>query len=424
MRTIVLTLISAGAMIIIPSFATGEIWTELNDRSEFWIKQDAQFRNGNKSSKRDFGYDALRFERTKYVYELVEMDTLISQSYPTLSGGDVYIDTQTGENRIVTPSVAEAWNILKKDPSIVAVVPMGFAEVAGDPIIAGYRKVRGEILQDLFSAPNLDTILCLDDREGRSPYPGQIPFILGIDWDDEPRFRYIEGIDQINFFGTKKSSTGGEQVDRNRYRETLSACNEVLQVGERIIEPRSPDYYPVPSDSKGRISYGPASIEENEPLRAERIVMLYDWNGWLNFIRTSDPAYPHDLGLLLSSPDFYDNRPCKFGRTIRSRRSISCELWAVTVSAFDGAAIIVRSEGKELAWGDIQRLTPGVLVIRAKEEEQLLTNGEMQDQVINEVADQAENPSVVEENRAPDTSISPPTEEGSTQTSNEKPTGG
>lgn len=354
-----LTLLPAALVAtVLSTSVSAQSWTPYMGAEDFEIKQGARFASGARD--RDFTYDALRFDRTGYAYELVHMSDLLRASYPEITLDNIVFDRQTETTRVVRPSMAEAWKHYAADEAVIALVPFGFSEIAGEPRIAGFRKSAGVVENGVFSAPNLDTILCLDDvdahakraERGLSEYPGQIPFLFPVVFTERVTYKYLEGLETVDL---------GLGANPDRFAETFAACPEMIQVGYRVVAPRDMDIDP---DSEGRISHGPGSLRKLKPF--ERVVMSYDLSGRLNLVRSREPSSVHDFGRLLSSGGFYDNEKCEYSD--RRKRSLSCEVWGVTVSAYDGAAIYLRQpdSAEPLIWGDGDRTAPAVLVIRAR----------------------------------------------------------
>ncbi|SPJ28830.1 hypothetical protein [Falsiruegeria mediterranea] len=341
---------------VLPVQADEARWNELPGFEKVWIKHGATFHG---SETGEFNYDSLRFGREVplYEYKFHDVDDLFQKAYKNDFSKGVLVDKKTGGARILAPSIAEAWLAVRDDPAVVAVIPMGFARVAGDSRVVGYRRVDGRDTQSVFFAPNLDAILCLNDvarRKARS-YDGQVPFLFGLNLKGRPTYTYVDGANSINL---------ADQSDPQRFLETFSACSDLLQLGRRIIEPR--DYEPK-GQPAGRIRFTSEESAEIQP--TQRVVLLYDRFGHMNFVRTRQDTGLEELGRLLSSNGYYDDEPCKYReKQVYAGRSISCELWAVTIAAFDGAAIAIRQGDKAFFWGDPSRFTPGVLIIRRKEQ--------------------------------------------------------
>ncbi|WP_234170418.1 hypothetical protein [Ruegeria pomeroyi] len=351
MRQLITVLFS---FLALPALAEEAHWRPLVGFDKVWTKQGATF-DGPETGR--FTYDALRFGREVplYEYEFFDMEDLFNRAYGNRLAKGVLVNAATGGARILSPTMAEAWLAVRDNPAVVAVVPMGFARVAGDTRVVGYRRIDGRDMQSMFFARNLDAILCLNDmaRRNADSYDGQVPFLFGLNLGENATYSYVEGLDKVNL---------ADASNPQRFRQTFDACSDLLQLGRRVIEPR--DYRRV-DNSRGRITVGPAASSIIKP--AERVVLLYDRFGHMNFVRTHRPTGIYELGRLLSSDGYYDNEPCKYLEKKEYRgRSLSCELWAVTIAAFDGAAIAVRQGDKAVFWGDPGRYAPGVLVIRRK----------------------------------------------------------
>ncbi|WP_057461239.1 MULTISPECIES: hypothetical protein [unclassified Pseudovibrio] len=337
------------------SAAFGQGWLETSDESELWTKKEQVFNVPGLG--KPVKYSALRFERLKYYYEVAELHDLLIEKYPDLSRDSIAFDKQQGTERVIEPTLREAWEILKNDERIVALIPFGFSETAGGDEIAGFRKNNGEVRQELFAAPNLDAIFCFDD-EGRrqrlnTSYDGQIPLLLEIIYKTNADYTYVDGLDLVRFDGGN---------NKGIYREDFEKCRDMVQLGYTILSPRDAV---IDKDSQGRIKHGRTSREDERLFR--RIVMMYDRFGYLNFIQVNEPAHKYDVGVALSSHSYFDGVPCRYRENPNYlSRSLSCELWAVSVSAYDDAPIAFRAEPLQEVdfWGDPDRTTPGVMIVR------------------------------------------------------------
>lgn len=331
-------------------------WVMTFGDDRFWTKVNARYA-AKDQPERKFTYSALRFDRVNYEYELVDMERLLKQAYPKQSSDGLVYDASTQQFRALEISIGQAWDVLQDDPSVVALIPMGFARAAGDARIVGYRKIDGQLFRGLFSARNLDSILCLDDVADprKNTYPHQIPLLLGVNLEGQKfTYNYLDGLEAINLRGYDDEGIASDGY----YNSRLAACPDAVQVGPRVIQPRN---YEPAAGAKGRLAANLDSVASDR--HTARVVMLYDWNGWVNFIRTDGASTLYDLGTLVSSDEYYDNVPCKWGPV---KPSQSCEIWAVTVAAFDDAAMVVRTEDGVEFWGDPRNFSPGVLVIRKK----------------------------------------------------------
>ena len=347
---------------LVPVIALAEQgkWTETFGDAGFWTKENARF-IAKDNAERQFGYSALRFDREEYTYELVDLEQLLDEAFPEKTDDGLIFDKKTGQYKSIQVSVGQAWDALKDDPAIVALIPMGFARTAGEPRIVGYRKIDGRLFRGLFSAANLDTILCLDDEGDprKAEFPHQVPLLLPLNFSNQKfTYNYLEDVNAIDFTG-RETRTSPPELDY--YRDRLDLCPDALQVGPRVLQPR--DVKPA-QGAPGRLAHNVNSVASDK--NTARVVMMYDWNGWVNFVRTDGESTLFDLGTLLSSDAYFDKEPddpkrCKWGPL---PPSLSCELWAVTVAAFDEAAIALRKGDDVEFWGDPNRFAPGVLVLR------------------------------------------------------------
>lgn len=361
--------------------ALGEPWREPVSHKDFWIKNTTEYTVTHTGKDNPITMSAVRFDREYYDYEVYEMGSLFSAHYgeKNLDKGFLFNSDEGTYSRLF-PSIREAWKILEEQGDIVALVPIGFGQLFGDAEIVGFRKISGRVSRGVFSARNLDAIFCLDDRQARlrKNFNGQVPTILPLNIKKPAFYRYLKGkgMDTVNF--EVKHTFDNPKVEKIN-KKTLELCPNALQVGPRILEPLG--IAPAVS-AKGREAFNEDSIGDDK--RTPRTVMLYDWNGYLNFVHVQAPATRYSTGQALSAPEFFDRTPedfsgplppknedrsnpngfpCRYGPGKGSR---SCEIWAVVVSDNEGAAMLVRADNQIQIWGDMDAYTPGVLVIRKR----------------------------------------------------------
>ena len=90
--------------------------------------------------------------------------------------------------------------------------------------------------------------------------------------------------------------------------------------------------------------------------------MMFDRNSRFSFVLFAEHL-PYEAAQILSSPEFFAencSRPV--------RRARSCEIWAVTLTAFDGAGFVVRSsaDAPEMVFGNLDVVVPAVMVLRQR----------------------------------------------------------
>ena len=358
---------AALAAACVPSCVAANPWEETQPGSGFWFRMSGTLPTSDGGK---VPYEALKFDRKRYFYELVLLEDLFDKAYPDRTPEGIVYDDETDTSRVLQPTVSEAWRLLEKDQEIVALIPAWFSAVSGDARIVGLLKKEGKVSQGIFAAPNLDTAFCLDDRDahdrlsraGRS-YDGQIPFLIPIRYDAPTSYSYLGDLDALDL----STSDGGEQG----LRETFEKCDEIIQIGYRLVEPngRTGD-----TDAPGRLTNGPASMKKLRP--HARVVMLYDGNGHLNIVQVMAPAHLYDVGRHLASWDYYGDITCRYpDRRVRpgkDTRSRSCEIWAVTLSAYENTPLLIRrsfvypgeTDTSPIVWGDWERPTPALLVVR------------------------------------------------------------
>lgn len=348
--------LSAACLVPNPTAA----WVEVGAEIGLEINEDVS--HTLQEINRTVQYSAARLDQRGLKFELVTLNALLDEEYENY-GPDNVLLLQDGAGRVsIRPTVATAWSLLKDDPDIVGIVPIGFSEVAGSADLAGFIRSDSWVQESIFSAANLDTLLCLNDvqyvsnavEEGKA-VDYDLPFLFQI----KPHFasyRYLDNqgtIDAIDLDAPHRPK---------RFQETFELCEYMIQTGFRVIDP----VHILKSRAKeDRFAYDEASSEKQG--RYPLNVMVFDREGRFSFVHFSSEVSPYEAGLAISSDKFF-GEDCK--DPVPHARS--CEIWAVTVSAFDRAGMVFRPTPDEpqIEIGgreDLNVISPAVLILRRRE---------------------------------------------------------
>ncbi|MEQ5872678.1 hypothetical protein J4E08_22730 [Sagittula sp. NFXS13] len=293
-----------------------------------------------------FGQMGFAIDQVGLEMELRTSINIVRQAYPDLSQ-DFFTTDADGKRISVKPTVSNVWSLLSKDKNILGVVPIGYSEVAGSPEVAGYHKIDGVSYNSLFSAPNMDTIFCLDDldRKYATDQNFSVPFLL--EANVGPRYTYTYEEDRIpaklNYLDVE-----------DRWKNTFDACENMIQTGFRLIEPL---HILIQNGATSRtIQKLPADVSLGTfPLTA----IMFDRNARFNFVRFGN-INPISAAEVLSSMQFQQS---ECSRSVRGAEH--CEIWATMLTAFDDAAMIVRAgpNFEHSVFGNKEVIAPAVLVL-------------------------------------------------------------
>ncbi|OBY25608.1 hypothetical protein [Leisingera sp. JC1] len=314
-------------------------WTELGGELDLAIVSST-------SGGQDFGQSGFAVNQIGLKLKLRTSIDIIREKHPDLSQDFFTIDDD-GSRISVNPTIANVWSILSRDSTVLGIVPVGYSETAGSPDIAGYYRIDGVSFNSVFSAPNMDTVLCLDDlnRDNANKQNFNVPFLF--EANVGPRYTYT--------YDEEKTPVQLDYLDtENRWGETFAACQDMIQTGFRLIQPQ---HIMVQNRNATRaIEELPLDLSiKSFPLTA----MMFDRNARFSFVRFGNIG-PISAAEILSS-DAFQQSDC-----IRSLRGAkNCEIWATMLTAFDDAAMVIRSgpEDDPTFFGDPQVISPAVLVL-------------------------------------------------------------
>ena len=334
-------------LVPLPSIA----WEEIDADIGLEINRNASLTPPE--TERTIKYSAARLHQHGLQLDLVTLNELLSEEYENL-GPDNVVLLEDGMERVsIRPTVGTAWDLLNEDPNVVGVVPIGFSEVAGSTDVAGFIRSTTLKQESIFSAPNLDTLLCLNDVEYVSKNVNKdelvdfdYPSLFRIKQSQPYSYRYLDDLETIDFVGKS-----GDLESR------FESCEKMIQTGFRVI-----DSFPMLTlnSQTNRLSYDEMSHKRSYYLN----VMVFDVKERFSFVHFLSEVSPYEAGLAISSDAFFGedcSNPVELGR--------SCEIWAVTVSAFDQAGMVFRTSQEESErWiGERDVISPAVLVLRQRE---------------------------------------------------------
>lgn len=328
-----------------PAFSQSYLWRDIGG--------DLAVSTVNSSSGGEsFGVAGFSIDQVGLQLELHSANDIIQKEYPNLSQ-DYFTVNEKGERISVRPTVSEVWKIVSRRSDVVGLVPVGYSETAGSSEIAGFYRIGGQSYNSVFSAPNMDTIVCLNDleREGHDDQNFDVPFLFEANVGPRYSYTYQDGVDPVEF----------DHLDTpNRWRDTFRACNDMIQVGFRLVDPRHIMRH------HGRSTRLVKRLPVDLSVKTFALTaMMFDRNARFSFVRFGDIS-PVTAGKILSSNEFQE-KTCS--------RSVSgasnCEIWATMLTAFDDAAMFVRSspDADLVVYGNPDVISPAVLVLARRNDE-------------------------------------------------------
>jgi len=279
--------------------------------------------------------------------QLMSSASIIERTYPDVSS-DWFTSDVDGKRITVEPTVSEVWKIVSKDPSVVALVPIGYSETAGGTEIAGFYRIKGEDSKSIFSAPNMDTVLCLNDRV-REINPKKyfnVPFLFDVNLGGRFNYSYEDDLKSVEL---------DHLGEKDRWKRTFNTCEDMIQIGFRLIEPRH--IFLEDGLTERVVTDLPVDLGVRTfPLTA----MMFDRNARFSFVRFSDES-PTQAAEILSSEEFQPE-----GCKKKLGGAQNCEIWSIMLTAFDDAALFVRSEPAQETriFGKQDVISPAVLILR------------------------------------------------------------
>lgn len=304
----------------------------------------------NSSSGGDsFGVSGFSLDQIGLEFELASSLEIIRAEYPNLSQ-DYFTANDQGERISVKPTVSEVWKIVSRRKDVIGLVPVGYSETAGSGEIAGFYRINGENFNSVFSAPNMDTVICFNDlaRDNVVSQNFDVPFLFEANIGPRYSYSYEEGVAPVEL---------DHLTTKDRWRETFEACRDMIQVGFRLIDPRHVMLH------KGKSSRIVDRLSVDLSVDSFALTtMMFDRNARFTFVRFGNIA-PVVAGKILSSASFQQS-PCPRGVSGAS----NCEIWATMLTAFDDAAMFVRSgpDANVASFGDPNIIAPAVLILKER----------------------------------------------------------
>ncbi len=329
-------------LILACSASGGQVfaWQEVRDGA-YWIEEGRSLPDTD-----GVRWSGIRVRRDNTSIQLVELKSYYAEGSSTYS--DLKIDPVSGTAHSLRYSLRELWNAVRVDASVLAVIPIGYLELAGSPQTAGYLKIRGIEENPTFNAPNMSAIYC-NNNVALSPEL-QSPYLFYVNFDSSMAFRYSKSSETVDLLETSEKY----------FLPTLFAeCPEMVQVGPRLIEPRG-----LSADrSQGRIS---RDVLAERPPFAPRTIASWDLNAEISFLSTDGAAPLRSIASAIESTDFYTKtRWCRGGGRDPERLSKSCEYWSVTLTSFEHSGIIMRGlSGDDIVFGSVDSVIPCALIVR------------------------------------------------------------
>lgn len=355
-------------------------------QAEEWVASglgSVSFSLGNEvgdasSRKTGMRWSGFRFNGRYTELSLVEVGPLIDQRSGTGAVSDV---KQNADGTVSTfdYSLNEVWDLISADPNVIAVIPVGYLERGGVPQIAGLIRVDGEDRNPLMHAPTLTNLFCLDNelRRQRRGLVGesasQWAYTYPVAYDQSLKYQYVDGLSAV-------------VLDQEGYSSQLqeaefNACENMIQSGPRIIEPRR---RPGENGLDDRRSSEIFLNDDVWELIATRTVMAFDLSGNITIMSSHGPSRLEFFADALESPNFYRSSPknCQAvelrsggdgpldAQGERTARTKACEYWAIALTSFEHSGFILRTSidptEPPLKFGSVDRTIPAALVLRSR----------------------------------------------------------
>ncbi|MFV2054213.1 hypothetical protein [Aliiroseovarius sp. YM-037] len=316
------------------------------------VGQNIWINGGDQVAEVDFA--AVRFKPNAVNLSLLEMNSFLNRRFSTAAG--LRINTTTGSSKSIAYSLREVWELVGDDPNVVAVVPVGYLESAGRPQIAGFMRLRDQDQNPLMSAPNLTALYCLDndawrERQGRTKEDsGQIPYLFAVDFAPGSAFRYLPSLTTLNEEGRSDGRISGD----------LDSCENVVQIGPRIIDPRR---LSVEVSPRNRVALD--VIKDDRPPQP-RVVVSWDLTGHLTFTIIAKPVNLRSVAEMVADAGFYGTTDACSQDADPDNRSASCEYWAAALTSFEHAGMIIRdgADAEPQIVGQVDTMIPAAIVVR------------------------------------------------------------
>lgn len=305
------------------------------------------------SGQSESGWLGIQVRPDRSHVELVQVSDFLFRNADL--NGNLVRDSDSGNFSPIRYSLDELWDAVQADQDVVAVVPMGYLVQAGVPRVAGYLEIAGREQGPLFNAPQLTAIYCAQSRAfmeavGFMDFSWQVPYLFAIDFPTEAAKYRTSDLESALVFDLDE-----DRADQPAY---FASCQEQIQLGPRILEPRS-----IGSDNllPGRLSQD--VVVRDRQAMTRRTVITWARNNWLSIVSTTEPAKLRGLADLISSSEFYEHPTVTCG----TGRSISCEFWAVVATSFEHSGIILRdASGQVFRTGETSSTIGAALIIRTR----------------------------------------------------------
>ena len=284
-------------------------------------------------------------------------------------------------------SLSELWSQLAHDDNVVAVVPVGYLESGGVPQIAGMLRIGGHERNPLMHAPTLTSIFCIDNKarrervnanrlkKGEQPITHQWTYTFPVQYNSHFNYKYVK-----DFSGVAFNLEGPTPINQ---RIDFKACEDMVQVGPRIIEPRKR------KGKNGLRDRRSDEIEKNDEIwkiSVPRTILAFDLAQNLTVMTSLGPSKLSFFADVIEDSMFYYSatpQSCAAAeRSVggdgevnsdghRSIRSKSCEYWAVALTSFEHSGFIVRPSANEMnseiKIGSTDSTIPAAIIVKKKE---------------------------------------------------------
>jgi hypothetical protein len=274
----------------------------------------ADCRGGNetiKADKRTITFDAVSFYQENFDIELVNLPRFYNEHK---APGPYTLENL--KNKGLMPA------------DVFIVVNAGWsASEASEPL--GFLKIDGRLVSDYATLDALSALFCVDDTTSpaKEHYSHQTPVVF---------YYWVPG--------AKVCGCDGKTWDPQPINERLLQCENVVQVGPRVVETGFDKTCPL------KTGISPRSLKRGPSRRTILVVAPKEGKRKTYVLVTSNPAQLYDLqqGLLA-------------GRLDKNEA-----YWAVALSGGASSGMLVRDSGKILEFGELDSELSSVLFVRGR----------------------------------------------------------
>lgn len=299
-------------------------------RADKWVPSET-FPFEYKIGKRDGDWYGLRFDLTSVSLELVNVVELLNADGSSKGG----IRTGEGRATFLRYSLEDLWAEVSEDPRVIAAIPIGYAERANVPDLAGLIIQSGEPRSPIMMARTLTALACINSLDSLRP-----PFYLPISYDPGQAYGYLP-------FGDLSVVDNTEGL--------LTSCVDGIQIGPRLLEPEQGSQSIQPSRSSE------IDVEDGRNSLFRRLIMVRDASNRLSFAVFDQPVMLNTVFTSIS-------KGSDALLTCQSEMG-DCSEMALVATSYEHVGIYFRPNSDSINatfYGNTKAPIPAAIVIRRK----------------------------------------------------------